>query len=381
MLRYDRARGVAQALDLTAGQEPPAFVDLTDAEAVAHTIAESDALFEPLPALLAGYGVALAARAWSGRPSDARRGAIIQAGQLLQQARPADIALSRIVEQCRTLANAAILRGEDAEAAIVAFVESEARRRDKAAERCGRRAAELLDDGNHALILGGAGIALHWMLQTASVEQKKNITLHIAAAASAQLTINWAQAQNISAHLQQKSGVRDQGSGTLWHHNAAPDPAINSTVLPTAIIDDDAILSAFAQGAFSLCLTTAEQIAMDGSIAARDTQHYATLCRQHNIPFYVLGDDGPDPESPTGEHLLQRGSGIRGQGSGMIGQHNAVPDRHTGSTVLPAAIAPEMIAPALISAIVTSRGIYRPEMIARHLEEGDAPLDVIPLAG
>ena len=35
--------------------------------------------------------------------------------------------------------------------------------------------------------------------------------------------------------------------------------------------------------------------------------------------------------------------------------------------------------PDLISAIVTSRGIYRPERVADHLRDGDAPIDVIPL--
>jgi endonuclease-3 related protein len=35
--------------------------------------------------------------------------------------------------------------------------------------------------------------------------------------------------------LQQGSGIRGQGSGTLWQHNAAPDPATSATVLPTAI--------------------------------------------------------------------------------------------------------------------------------------------------
>jgi methylthioribose-1-phosphate isomerase len=313
MLRYDRTRGVTQTLDITARQEQPAFVDFTEAESVAHMIASADALFDPLPALLAGYGLALAAHTWRDRPSDARRGAIIQAGQLLRQARPTDHTLARLIEQCLTLADAAILRGADAEAAILAFVESEVRRRDKAAERCGRRAAELLDDGDHALIVGGAATALHWMLQTASVEQKKNITLYVAATANAQPAIDWAQAHNISAHL----------------------------------IDDAASIAAFAQGPFSLCIATTQQVAMDGSIAARDAQQHAEHCRQHNVPLYALGDDGPDPDVSDGERIS----------------------------------APEIIPPTLISAIITSRGIYRPEMIARHLEEGDAPLDVVPLAG
>jgi methylthioribose-1-phosphate isomerase len=42
----------------------------------------------------------------------------------------------------------------------------------------------------------------------------------------------------------------------------------------------------------------------------------------------------------------------------------------TGNSVVP---------PEQISAIITSRGIYRPEMVARYLGDGDAPVDVIPL--
>jgi methylthioribose-1-phosphate isomerase len=44
------------------------------------------------------------------------------------------------------------------------------------------------------------------------------------------------------------------------------------------------------------------------------------------------------------------------------------------------AAASTTIPPSLISAIITNRGIYRPEMIARYLGDGDAPLDVIPLS-
>jgi methylthioribose-1-phosphate isomerase len=40
----------------------------------------------------------------------------------------------------------------------------------------------------------------------------------------------------------------------------------------------------------------------------------------------------------------------------------------------------DVLPPELISAIITSRGIYRPEMIARYLGDGEAPLDVIPLS-
>ena len=41
----------------------------------------------------------------------------------------------------------------------------------------------------------------------------------------------------------------------------------------------------------------------------------------------------------------------------------------------------DVVQSELISAFVTDRGLYRPAMIGRYLDEGEAPLDVIPLLG
>ena len=98
---------------------------------------------------------------------------------------------------------------------------------------------------------------------------------------------------------------------------------------------------------FDLLVVAAERIALDGSVAVLPgAAALVGLARQQDAPCYVLGYDGPDPDAPGAEALQSD----------------------------------EIIPPAQISAIITHRGTYRPEMIARHLGDGDAPLDLIPLS-
>lgn len=313
-LRYDRERGVLLALDWAAYPDA-AWAELGDAEAVARAIGSHAAAGWPAP-YLAGYGLALAARAWAGRPSDARRGMLIQAGEWLRRARPADRRLSAMVEQGLARADAALLAGADAEDALLRFVADTIGRADRVAERCGRIAAGLLDDGDRLLAHGFAGPALVWMLSHARERDDKRFQLYIThypdGAALAQL----------AARLALEIGV------------------------PVTMLDD------LPNEQFSLLVCGAERIAMDGGVAGEPGLAPALdLARSRGIPRYVLGYDGPDPAVPSGADLAADTAGLG-----------------------------DLVAPELISAIVTSRGIYRPEMIARHLGDGDAPLDVISLS-
>jgi methylthioribose-1-phosphate isomerase len=315
--RYDRARGLVLALDQRASPEEMAFVECADVESVASSI-ETAAVGIWAAAYLAGYGLVLAARAWVGRPADVRRGAIIQAGERLRQTRPADRRLGRMVAHGLARADAAIMAGEDVEQALLGFVSGEVNRADRVAERCGRIAAGLLDEGDHVLAHGDAGPALNWMLHVALAEQQKPIALSLAAPYPDETTLR------LAAALAHATGV---------------------SVTP---LDAAALPHALARAGCTVFVGGATHIALDGSIVgAPGAASYAALARQHGLPRYILGYDGPDPATP------------------------AAADFAAGSDVT---------SPELISAIITSRGIYRPEMIARHLGDGDAPLDVIPLS-
>jgi methylthioribose-1-phosphate isomerase len=322
ILRYDAARGVLTALDRRVYPDRTVFVECGDVAAVARAIETLAIQGGPSTAYAGGYGLALAARAWRGRPSEAQRGAIIQASQLLREAAPRSSLLARIVEQGLARADAAILAGNGAEGAVVSFIHAEVSRADRVAERCGRIAAGLVDDGDRLLAYGFAGSALNWMLYAAYAEQNKQIRASTVALPPA------------------------HSSARLAAQQAAE---IGVPVIPLANLRPEQVFA--GDNAVTLYIAGAERVALDGSVAgAAGAGQYAEQARGYGLPVYILGYDGPERNTATAADLL-----------GAAGEDI------------------DMIAPALISAIVTSRGIYRPEMIARHLGDGDAPLDVIPL--
>lgn len=301
MLHYDREHGVARVLDLRDGT----FTELRDTEAVAQALT-AGARDGVLADLMAGCGLALAARAWQARPSEARMAAIIQAGERLRHARPS-AALERLLAEALQRADAAILAGANAEHAVADVVDAATQHADRAAERCGRRAAELLDSGDRVLLIGFVGAPL-WMLHAAR-EQGKQLHLSVPATSARQFITQQARLLDITAES----------------------------------LTDDTF------GELNLCIAAAEQIARDGSVVCHaGTQQHAAQARRHSVPFYVLGAAGPDAEADGGAALL---------------------------------VAPpqELLLPELVSAIITDRGIYRPAMITRYFDDGDAPLDVIPL--
>lgn len=99
----------------------------------------------------------------------------------------------------------------------------------------------------------------------------------------------------------------------------------------------------------TLCLISARDAAQDGSLVCDpEAARCAHAARAAGIPVYALLPPGPSA-------TIRAAADLPGS-----------PD----SAILPA---------DMVSAVVTGRGIYRPAMLVRHLSDGDAPLDVIPL--
>ena len=69
-VRFDAERGLALALDWRAYPAETALVAYADVAAIVHAI-ESGTVRQAAAAYLAGFGLALAAREWAARPSDA----------------------------------------------------------------------------------------------------------------------------------------------------------------------------------------------------------------------------------------------------------------------------------------------------------------------
>lgn len=111
------------------------------------------------------HALILTLRARRGYPSDAVRGALIQAAETLRGVIQPQHALT--LDQALAIADSALLTGNDAIQTLTAFTTDAVARLDRAAERCGRRAAALLDEHDCLLIIG-SGTALHWMLEIAT---------------------------------------------------------------------------------------------------------------------------------------------------------------------------------------------------------------------
>lgn len=306
-LRYDAVRGVVAVRDWRV-DAAPAWAEFSSVESLARELAAG--LADDGAAYLAGYGLALAAHEWASRPTEPRRAALIQAAEWLRQSRPLDRRVGTFLDAALALADSALLSGGDAEAAIVAHTAATLSRADRVAERCGRIAAGLLDDGDELLTLGNASTALGWSFAAARAEDKQLRLILVADAVPANAPL-WME--HIATRLQvavQRRAPTDGVAGTL-------------------------------------CLLTAEHIAMDGSaVVAAGGSALAAQARSAGLPCYLVTLDGPDPAIAT---------------SAAFGAADTI------------------VLPAQISAIITHRGIYRPDMVTRFLGEGDAPLDVIPL--
>lgn len=320
-VRYDRTQGVVLVADWRRYPDRSQAAEFRAAEAIAHSLSEW-AVDSQSAAYMAGYALALAARAWASRPSEARRAAIIQAGEMLRHARPSDHRLARMLEEGLARADTTILAGGDAEASLLDYVGGAVTRADRVAERCGRLAAGLLDEGDHVLTHGYAGPALTWALALAHAEEQKQVRITVATPRAG------LDRARLAAALANAIGV-----AVTLRRDAAPEPG-------------------FADAAYQVMFLGAERIALDGAMAgASGCAAYVAAARQHGVPCYILGYDGPDPTCPTAASLAADGT--------------------TDDAVVP---------PEQISAIITSRGIYRPEMVRRFLGDGDAPIDVIPLS-
>jgi hypothetical protein len=124
---------------------------------------------------------------------------------------------------------------------------------------------------------------------------------------------------------------------------AALEPAIRVAISEVA--------HANAVNPATLCIITAYSAATNGSLVCTEQSALCVSSAQSlGIPVYVLLAGGPDAGIHTAEALH-------------------IPPNHV------------QLEAEQISAFITDRGIYRPAMLARHIQDGDTPIDVIPLIG
>ena len=125
--------------------------------------------------------------------------------------------------------------------------------------------------------------------------------------------------------------------------------------IPYRLIADVAAGFVMKRGEVDLVVTGADRIAANGDTANKiGTYSVAVLARHHGIPFYVAAPSSTiDPSIPSGDTIVieeRDAAEVRG-----------VAGRQTAPTVSPVFNPAFDVTPAaLISAIITERGVFRP---------------------
>jgi methylthioribose-1-phosphate isomerase len=302
----------------------------------------------PIIGVAAAYGVALAATISPAHDVGGLVADLAAAGEALVSTRPTAVNLGWAVSRVREAADrAAASPGASAHEVREAVV-AEAR----AIEEEDRAACDAI--GRHGLALvpqGGAGILTHCntgMLCTAGIGTALGVV--------------------ITAHREGRAvHVWVDETRPLWQGARLTAWELGRLQIPRTLLADGAAASLMAAGKIDLVITGADRIAADGSAANKiGTYGLAVLARHHGIPFVIAAPTSTvDLATPTGADIR-----IEDRDPAEVttpyGLPVAEPDTPTANPAF------DLTPPALISALVTERGVVREPDAARlrtHLGE------------
>jgi methylthioribose-1-phosphate isomerase len=148
--------------------------------------------------------------------------------------------------------------------------------------------------------------------------------------------------------------------------------------LPHAVLADSAAASLLAAGEVDIVLTGADRIAADGSVANKvGTYGLAVLARHHRVPFVVVAPVSTiDLDTPDGAAIE-----VEHRPAEEVTSLAGVPTAPQGTPGYNPAF--DVTPPALISAIVTERGVAQPpttgtlRVLATGSARADGPLGAV----
>ncbi|MDR3073650.1 MAG: S-methyl-5-thioribose-1-phosphate isomerase [Deltaproteobacteria bacterium] len=344
-IRYDKKRKRLLLLDQKALPLVERTVVCATVDAVVAAIKNLTVRGAPAIGVSAAWGAVLAAWEAAALPERENWRAVVDAALVrLAKARPTAVNLAWAVERMRRVMRAASPTGPAGPAELAALWEDEAaavQREDLEANRAmGRFGAALLDDGDAvlthcnagALATAGYGTALGVI--RAAVEQGKRISV------IADETRPVLQGARLTAYELARDGI------------------------PVRVACDNAAGFLMRRGLVQKIIVGADRIAANGDAANKiGTYGLAVLARAHDLPFYVAAPFSTiDPATPDGDAIpieerdmeeVARFGDVRVMPEGVEAYNFAF-------DVTPA---------ALVTAIITERGVLRPpyaDDIARH---------------
>ncbi|MCH9688533.1 MAG: S-methyl-5-thioribose-1-phosphate isomerase [Deltaproteobacteria bacterium] len=316
------------------GQEQ--WIDYDDVESVAQAIETMVVRGAPAIACAAALGLSAASHGFGDDPAAVR--AAIEAGcARLANTRPTAVNLFVALAQIREAIAAA---PADADAGQLRSVLHDTAQR------------HVDDDLASCLAMGDHGAPL--------LPQGGTILTHCNAGALATAGYGTALGVIRSAHAQGRAitvladetrPVLQGGRLTAWE--------LARDGIPVEVITDNMAGALMARGQVQAAIVGADRIARNGDVANKiGTYTVAVLCKHHGLPFYVAAPwTTIDLDIPTGAEIPieeRRGDEVR-RPAGVLTTPADIPVRNPAFDVTPA---------ALVTAIITERGVFAPHALA-----------------
>ena len=334
--------GAVCVLDQSRLPEQVEFLMCRDYQAVANAIRELKVRGAPAIGVTAAMGVALGAETIETADYDAFVKAASAICDHLAATRPTAVNLFWAIERMKR--RLAQLRGRSP-----VEIKHELRKESQTIleediELCktmGRHGAKLIREGQTILTHCNAGA-----LATAGY----GTALGVVRAA-------WEEGKKIKVIADETRPVLQGARLTAWE--------LMQDKIPVTVITDNMAGSLMQKGLIHVCVVGADRIAANGDVANKiGTYSVAVLAKAHGIPFYVAAPYSTiDLNTKSGDDI-------------PIEQRNPteVTTVHGGDPIAPAGVdvlnpAFDVTPAALITGIITERGVFKPSEVARQFRE------------
>lgn len=331
--------GAVRLLDQSRLPETVTFLDCRDVESVAVAIRELKVRGAPAIGVTAAMGVALGAQAISAAEYEAFAKQLLAICDRLAATRPTAVNLFWAIERMKQ--KLTVLRGEPVAAIKVALLKESQTILEEDIALCkamGRHGAELIQRGQTILTHCNAGA-----LATAGY----GTALGVIRAA-------WEQGKQIQVIADETRPVLQGARLTAWE--------LMQDKIPVTLITDNMAGSLMRQGKIHLCIVGADRIAANGDVANKiGTYSVAVLAKAHGIPFYVAAPYSTiDLRTKSGADIPIEQRNPQ-EVTTIHGSHPVAP---TGVSVYNPAF--DVTPAELVSGIITERGVFTPQELARR---------------
>ncbi|MDT7041169.1 S-methyl-5-thioribose-1-phosphate isomerase [Candidatus Nitronereus thalassa] len=335
--------GVVRLLDQSQLPGRVEILDCRDYQAVANAIRELRVRGAPAIGVTAAMGIALGANAVQSTDRQEFVTAIGKIGDHLASTRPTAVnlfwAINRMKQVIELQPNLSIV---ELKACLVHEAEAICQEDIEMCRTMGRYGAELIQHGQTILTHCNAGA-----LATAGY----GTALGVIRAA-------WESGKNIEVFADETRPVLQGARLTAWE--------LMQDGIPVTLITDNMAGTMMRQGKIHVCVVGADRIAANGDVANKiGTYSVAVLAKAHGIPFYVAAPSSTiDMDTPNGDAIpieeRSREEVLSVHGSPRIAPED-VKIVNPAFDVTPA---------EYVAGIITERGVFSPDDIAREFSSG-----------